>query len=72
MSRFIVFDDSTAAAVHNGGGVSEAVADADVPTVVADAIHQQRTVVLVVPAGSERATVARITPPGPRANDDRS
>jgi hypothetical protein len=70
MSRFLVFDDATAAAVHKVGGDTQAVVDADVPAVIADAVHQQQTVVLVVPAGPNSATVARITPPAPRRNGD--
>jgi hypothetical protein len=63
MTRFLVFDDRTADAVRKTGGDAHPAPAADVASTISDAVQQQRTVVLVVPAGPDRATVARITPP---------
>lgn len=63
MTRWLVFDRATAAATHAAGGQTDLQPESNVSSAIADAVDQQRTVVLVVPAGPESATVARITPP---------
>lgn len=66
MSRWVVFDHPTADAAHNiDRNVdlrNDAVADA-----LNEAVQAGRTIVMVVPAGGDRATVARITPPDPQS-----
>ena len=63
MKRWIVFDSPTAEAARHQGGDTEVRADHPVAEVLLEAVHSGHPVVLVVPAGPERATVARITPP---------
>lgn len=72
MSRFLAFDDVTAEAIREKGAQVEAATNADMANAISDAVQQQRTVVVVVPAGPERATVARITPPQRLAGDSQA
>ncbi len=62
MTRWLVFDPATAASVEQSG-CSPDVQSTNVASALDAAVQQQRTVVLVVPAGPDRTTVARITPP---------
>jgi hypothetical protein len=63
MSRWTVFDRATAAAAQAPGRNIEPENNGGVIDALHAALQQQRAVVLVLPAGDERATVARVTPP---------
>ena len=66
MKRWVVFDRSTAEAADAVDREVE-LHDAAIADVLNEAVESRRTVVLVVPAGGEQATVARITPPEPQS-----
>ena len=66
MNRWVVFDNPTADAAHNNDRHVELRNDT-VADALNEAVHAGRTVVVVVPAGDDRATVARITPPDPQS-----
>ena len=63
MKRCVVFDSTTATAVRDAGADADFQPNATIASAIAGAAQRQRTVVLVLPAGDERVTVARITPP---------
>ena len=64
MNRWLVFDRPTANAAEHPDREIELRPDVSIADAINEAIHQNRPIVLVVPAGSEQATVARVTPPG--------
>ena len=63
MKRWLVFDSPTAAAVQHPERNIEVSTDSSVPDALHEVMQSNRAVVLVVPAGGNQATVARITPP---------
>lgn len=66
MNRWIVFDRSTAEAADSADREVE-LHSTPVAEALNEAVQSRRTVVIVVPAGGEQATVARITPPDPQS-----
>ena len=63
MKRWLVFDRVTANAADHPERSVELDPGASVADALAETVQSARPVVLVVPAGPDRATVARITPP---------
>jgi len=63
MKRWLVFDVPTANAAQQPERDIDVIKDASVADALNDAVQSNRSVVLVVPAGGDQATVARITPP---------
>ena len=63
MTHWTVFDPPSAYAAGQFDHDVSIQEGATVASAIQDAVQQQRTVVLVLPAGGEQATVARITPP---------
>ena len=61
MTHWIVFEKAAAEATRHSGQVEERTAG-DVAAAIEEAAHHERPIVLVLPAGVDRATVARITP----------
>src|SRR6185437_16390826 len=61
MTHWIVFEESAAEATRHSGQVEERH-DSGVAEALQEAAHDARTVVLVVPAGEQRAIVARVAP----------
>lgn len=66
MNRWTVFDSPTAKAARQPDRDIELQAEGSVADALEQAVQQRRPVVLVVHAGGEQATVARITPPDTR------
>ena len=62
MNRWVVFDHSTSEAAQ-GSDRNVELRNGNVAQALNEAVQAGRTVVVVVPAGGEQATVARITPP---------
>lgn len=69
MKRFLVFDRQTADAARIHSENVEETPATSVAEALQDAARAGRTTILVVPAGNERATVARITPPQKRDDE---
>jgi hypothetical protein len=63
MNRWIVFDSPTANAAQGPRREIELHPERSVADALNQAVQQQRPVVLVLRAGGEVATIARITPP---------
>ncbi|MGH9522934.1 MAG: hypothetical protein ACRD3E_10420 [Terriglobales bacterium] len=61
MTHWIVFEKAAAEATRHSGQVEERMGG-DASGAIEEAARDSRPVVLVVPAGNERATVARIMP----------
>jgi hypothetical protein len=63
MNRWVVFDASTADAARHPEREVEVHSDRSVADALNEAVQKKRPVVLVLPAGDEQVTVARVTPP---------
>ena len=63
MTRWIVFDEQSRAATQHDGREVELHPDASVAHALNDAVENGRPVIVVLPAGDDQATVARVTPP---------
>ena len=63
MTRWIVFDYPTANAAQHPDRQIELHPEASVAEALHHTIQQRRPAVLVLNAGGEQATVARVTPP---------
>ena len=63
MNRWIVFDSPTADSARHPGREIELQNDRSVADALNDAVQNHSPVVLVLPAGGEQVTVARVTPP---------
>ena len=61
MTQWIVFEKPAADATRHSGQVEERT-EGSVAETIQEAARDGRSVVLVVPAGEDRATVARIMP----------
>ena len=63
MTHWTVFDPSSGYAAGQFDHDVSIQEGTTVASAIQNAVQQERTVVLVLPAGGEQATVARITPP---------
>lgn len=66
MKRWVVFDSSTAHAAYTSEREIDLRESDSVSDALREAVQSQRPIVLVLPAGGDKVTVARITPPDSR------
>lgn len=62
MKRWVVFDSSTAKAAQQPDRSVELHEHVSVSDAIGGTVQAQRSVVVVLPAGGDHVTVARITP----------
>ncbi len=66
MNQWVVFDRSTADAAQDPDREIELRSNGSVAEALNQAVQAQHPVVIVLPAGGEEVTVARVTPPESR------